>query len=87
MILPEPESDLRMNILVLGNEVLGELIKNKDKEVLIEDLLMSFLKKDVKRTPKLFLDVITVLFAFGLIERKGYKIQVVFHDNIKKNLL
>ncbi len=76
MILPEPESDLRMNILVLGNEILGELIENRGA-MLIEDLLQRFLKKDTKRTPKLFMDVITVLYALALINVKGYKIKVV----------
>ncbi len=85
MILPEPESDLRMNILILGNEILGELIKNNNA-MFIEDLLIKFLKKDIKRTPKLFMDAITTLYALDLIDIKGYKIKVVKHDKAQKTL-
>ena len=76
MILPEPESDLRLNILVLGNEILGELIENNNT-MLLEKLLMKFLKKNIKRTPGLFMDVITTLFALNMIDIDGYKIKVV----------
>ena len=85
MILPEPESDLRMNILILGNEILGELIKNNNT-MFIEDLLIKFLKNDIKRTSKLFMDTITALYALGLIVIEGYKIKVVKHDNVQKTL-
>ena len=85
MILPEPESDLRMNILLLGNEILGELIKNNNA-MLIDDLLKFFLKKDIKRTPKLFMDVVTALYALDFIVISGYKIKVVKHDKAQKTL-
>ncbi|GAB6888939.1 hypothetical protein JCM13304A_24390 [Desulfothermus okinawensis JCM 13304] len=85
MILPEPESDLRMNILILGNEILGELIKNNNA-MFIEDLLIKFLKKDIKRTPKLFMDAITTLYTLDLIVIESYKIKVVKHDKAQKTL-
>lgn len=76
MILPEPESDLRLNILVLGNEILGELIENNNS-MLLEKLLMKFLKKNIKRTPGLFMEVITTLYALNLIDIEGYTIKVL----------
>jgi len=85
VILPEPESDLRMNILILGNEILGELIKSNNA-MFIEDLLIKFLKKDIKRTPKLFMDTITALYALDLIGIEGYKIKVVKYDKAQKTL-
>lgn len=81
MILPEFESNLRMNILILGNEILGELIKNNNA-MFIEDLLKRFLEKDIKRTPKLFVDVITVLYALDIITVEDYKIKVMKHDKV-----
>ena len=85
MILPEPESDLQMNILILGNEILGKLIENNGI-MFIEELLINFLKKDIRRTPKLFMDAITALFAFSLIKIEGYKIKVIEHDKAQKTL-
>ena len=84
MILPELESDLRMNILVLGNELLDQLIRKK--EILIENLLTEFLEKDVKRTPNLFVETITILYAIGLIDIKDYKIRVVPYDKTQTTL-
>jgi len=78
MILPEPESDLRMSLIVLGNDILNEL--HREKELFIEELLMKFLKKNTKRTPKHFLDTITFLYSIGLIELENYKIRMVCHD-------
>ncbi len=71
MIFPHPETDLSLSILVLGSEILSE----HKKSVLIDNALMSFLKKDKKRTPELFLDTLTFLYTLGMVELQGYKIK------------
>lgn len=75
MILPHPESDLRLNILVLGADLIEQL-KGQDF-VLVESLLEKFLKKGAKRTPEMFFTSLTFLYSCGIIERKDYKIKLV----------
>ncbi|MDD3876727.1 MAG: hypothetical protein PHT69_08905 [Bacteroidales bacterium] len=75
MILPHPESDLRLNIMVLGADLIEQL-KGQDF-VLVESLLERFLKKGVKRTPDMFFNSLTFLYSFGVIERKDYKVKLV----------
>ena len=75
MILPHPESDLSINILVLGKDVI-ELLKKKNTFVLVESLLEEFLRNGSKRTPDMFLNTIAFLYSVGLIEQQGYKIKL-----------
>lgn len=84
MILPHPESDLRLNILVLGADLIEQL-KGQDF-VLVESLLEKFLKKGAKRTPDMFFNSLTFLFSCGVIERREYKIKLVV-KNIKQTSL
>jgi hypothetical protein len=74
MILPHPESDLSVNIMVLGTDII-RLLKGRDF-VLMEDVLSSFVKNGSKRTPDMFLNTLTFLYSCGLIEKKGYKIKL-----------
>jgi len=74
MILPHPESDLSMNIMVLGTDIV-RLLKKREF-VLLEDVLADFVKKDAKRTPDLFFNTLTFLYSCGLIDNKGYKIRL-----------
>lgn len=74
MILPHPESDLSVNIMVLGTDIV-RLLKGHDF-VLVEDVLTSFVKGGSKRTPDMFLNTLTFLYSCGLIEKKGYKIKI-----------
>jgi len=74
MILPHPESDLSVNILVLGTDII-KCLKNRGF-VLIEDVLITFLSKENKRTPDMFLNTLAFLFAVGVIEKKEYKIKL-----------
>jgi len=71
MILPHPESDLSLNIFVIGSEILQVLRKNKNY-VLVENILSTFLRKDKSRLPDLCIDALAFLFTLGLIEYKGY---------------
>ncbi len=74
MILPHPESDLTLNIMVLGIDVVEQL-KGQDF-VLVENLMVVFLKKNKKRTPEMFLNSLTFLYSCGMIEKKGYKVKL-----------
>jgi len=74
MILPHPESDLSMNIMVLGTDIIRLL--NGHGFILLEDVLVNFVKKDTKRTPDLFFNTLIFLYSLDLIEKKGYKIRL-----------
>ena len=74
MILPHPESDLTLNIMVLGTDII-RFLKNREY-VLLEIVLTDFTKKDVRRTPDSFFNTLTFLYTFGLIEKKEYKIRL-----------
>jgi hypothetical protein len=75
MITPQPESDLSMNVMVVGSDIIKILKKAKDYSI-IEDLLTKFLKLDKRRTPELFFDAITFLFTIGIITEDKYKVRL-----------
>ncbi|RPI15735.1 MAG: hypothetical protein EHM58_13410 [Ignavibacteriae bacterium] len=79
MILPHPETDLNLNILVLGAELIKKLSLPKDKFrfILIETLLQDFISQDERRTPDLFFHTLTFLYLTGLIEWKNYKVKIL----------
>ena len=79
MLLPHPESDLTLNILVLGSEIITALKRRKDF-TLVENVMRDFLKKSEKRSPDLFFDVLTFLYAVGFLDYKGYKVRLKKHD-------
>jgi hypothetical protein len=87
MILPHPESDLNLNLMVVGVDIVDILKKNgKDSGyVLIETVLTDFLKRDKKRTPDLFVFSLVFLFSVGLIERKDYKIKLI-SENVSRHV-
>lgn len=85
MIIPHPESDLKLNVLVLGSELI-EYMKRKNKFVIIEEIMGDFLKKDKKRTPDLFIDTLIFLFLTDIIEYKGYKVRIKKNDFTQTNL-
>ena len=80
MILPHPETDFSTNVLVVATDIISDLKQYKDT-VLLEKVLYSFLKKDVKRTPDLFIKSLIFLYSFGIIEYDNYKVKLV---SIKK---
>lgn len=84
MILPHPESDLSINIMVLGAEII-KMLKSRDF-ILIEDLMVSFLQGNKKRTPDMFLNALTFLFACGLIDRRGYKVKLIIRQPAQREL-
>lgn len=77
MILPHPESNLKLNLLVLGAEVIL-IMKNsfRNKPVFVDNVMNEFLKKDKNRTVDLFFDSITFLYTVGCIEKSGHKIKL-----------
>ena len=75
MILPHPETDFSTNILVVATDIIKELKRYK-KTVLLEKVMQSFLNKDIKRTPDLFIKSLVFLYSFGLIEYDNYKVKL-----------
>jgi hypothetical protein len=78
MIIPHPESDLNLNVMVLGSEVI-KILKTRssgDKYVLVENILIDFLKGDERRTPDLFIFSLLFLYSVGLIDQRGYKVKL-----------
>jgi len=82
MIIPYPENNLSLSIFVLGSEII-QLLK---QEMNIDMLLMEFLKSDNRRSPELFMDTLTFLFAIGFIQIKGYKIKILKNDYTQTTL-
>lgn len=74
MIIPQPESDLELNILVLGANIIALL--NKKEYVLVEKIMELFLDQDIKRTPDLFLDSLVFLYSCDVLETKDYRIRL-----------
>ena len=75
MILPHPETDFSTNILVVATDIIKEL-KHQKKTVLLENVMQSFLNKDIKRTPDLFIKSLVFLYSFGIIEYDNYKVKL-----------
>ncbi len=75
MILPHPETDFSLNILVVSADIIRELKKHK-KTIFLEKTMQSFLKKDVKRTPDLFIKCLVFLYSVGLIEYNDFKLKL-----------
>ncbi len=75
MLLPHPESDLSLNIMVLGSEII-ELLREKKVYALTERVMRDFLKKDARRSHEHFFDALTFLYILDLIDYKGYKIKL-----------
>jgi len=84
MILPHPESDLKLNLMVLGVDIIEQL-KGQDY-VLVESLLENFLKKGIKRTPDMFFNSLTFLYSCGLVEKRKYKIKLLVSKKEQMNL-
>ena len=86
MILPHPETDFSTNILVVATDIIKELQRHK-KTVLLEKIMQSFLKKDIKRTPDLFMKSLVFLYSFGVIDYDNYKVKLVPRKLNKQNSL
>lgn len=87
MILPQPESNLKTNLMVLGADIISIMGSSpfKNRYVIVDDIMSKFLNRDKDRTPDLFLFALTFLHTLGSIEKKGYKIKLVKKENDGKN--
>ena len=87
MILPQPESNLKTNLMVLGADIISIMGNSpyKNKYVIVDDVMSKFLNRDKERTPDLFLYALTFLHTLGSIDKKGYKIKLVKKENEEEN--
>lgn len=87
MILPQPESNLKNNIMVLGADIISIMGSSpfNNRYTIVDDVMSKFLSRDKNRTPDLFLYALTFLHTLGSIEKKGYKIKLVKKENVRKN--
>jgi len=76
MIIPHPESDISLNLMVVSSDILS-VLKREDDYVLIENILKEFISKDNRRTPDMFFNAITYLFSLGVIIVHNYKVRVI----------
>lgn len=83
MILPQPESNLKTNLMVLGADIISIMgnFPFKNKYAIVDDVMNKFLSIDKDRTPDLFLYALTFLHTLGSIDKKGYKIKLVKKEN------
>jgi Fe2+ or Zn2+ uptake regulation protein len=77
MITPQPESDLSLNIMVVGADVIKVLKQNKDY-MIVENLMKKFISRDSRRSPNLFFDTLTFLYTLGLIGEDNYKVRLKY---------
>jgi len=75
VILPHPESDLSLNLMVVAADVV-DLLGKRREYVLTESLMRDFLNRDRRRTPEMFINSVTFLYAFDLIEQEGYRLRL-----------
>lgn len=75
MIIPQPEADLSLNIMIVGADII-KILKDKKNYIIIDDLLKEFLIKDKKRTHTLFFDTVTFLYSLDLIAINNYKVRL-----------
>lgn len=82
MIIPQPEADMSLNILVVGADVIKVLRNN---EMTVDDVLKVFMKTDNRRTLRLFYDTLTFLFILGILEESNYILRIK-HGYTQKTL-
>ena len=87
MILHQPESNLKTNLMVLGADIIYIMGNSpfKNRYVVVDDVMSKFLNRDKDRTSDLFLYALTFLHTLGSIEKKGYKIKLVKKENEGEN--
>lgn len=68
--------------MVVGADIVQILSikKRKDTFVLVEDVMEEFLKGNDQRTPDMFLNSLSFLYAVGIIERNEYRIKLLRHN-------
>ena len=74
MLIPPPEADLKESPLVRGADIL-EFLKKQGDEIVVEEVMMEFLKRHPKATADDFMDCISLIFALGLIDYQHFRIR------------
>ncbi len=85
MIIPQAESDLSLNVIVVGADIIKMLINNKYNSMIVEDLMRLFLIKDRRRSKKLFFETLTFLYSLEIVCEENYKVRLI-HDNTQTAL-
>lgn len=75
VILPEPESDLRLNLLVLTSDMVKILKKSKEF-LFIDTLLEKFIERDKRRDKDLFYNSLTILFSLNAIVVRNHMVRL-----------
>lgn len=75
MIIPHPDSDLTLNTMILGSNILEILQLNKC-HMNVDSLMREFIKADIKRTPELFIDAVIFLYSINIIKYQSYNITI-----------
>lgn len=79
MIIPQPESDLSLNLMILAADIIKVLKKEKESMV-VDNLLKEFVKPDSRRTPEMFFNAFTYLYALGIVDERNYKVRLIDGD-------
>jgi hypothetical protein len=79
VIIPHPESDMSLNLMVVSSDILS-ILRSKKDYVLIDNVLKEFISKDSRRTPDMFFNAITYLFSLSIIKEQNYKVRIVNGD-------
>lgn len=79
MIIPHPESDMSLNLMVVSCDILRILREEKDY-VLVDSILKEFINKDARRTIDMFFNAITYLYALGVVKEQNYKMRLIYGD-------
>lgn len=82
MIIPQPESDLSLNIMVTAADII-KILKKRKEYIIVDDLMKNYLKEDSRRTPEMFFNAITFLFALGIVKEQNYKMRLTRGDTQK----
>jgi len=84
MIIPHPESDMSMNLMVVASDILS-ILRSKKEYVLVDKVFKEFIKKDARRTPDMFFNAVTYLFSLGIVKEQNYKMRII-DGNTQKTL-
>jgi len=75
MISPQIESDMSLNIMVLGAGII-KILKKNGRIMITEHLLQKFLEMDTRRRFSMFFETLSFLYTIGFIQEENYKIKL-----------
>jgi hypothetical protein len=86
MLVPQPESDLSLGLIVVGADIIKILKETHGQPMVIDDVLRKFIKFDSRRNFNLFLDALTFLYTIGAIKEENYKVSLKYGGYTQKTL-